>query len=212
MNYDDSLWLFFLLVSGIIAVPGMDMLFVLANGLTGGARAGLTATLGLVAGGAVHTLYGTLGTALLVTFAPALFLPLLIAGAAYMVWIGYTLIRSRIVVETVQGAGRTSTLKIAGRAMLTCLLNPKAYVFVIAVYPQFLRLEYGSFVAQGVVLGLITAGVQFSLYGGVALAASRARKMLLGAPRATIWLGRSVGIFMILAALITAGEGFLHYA
>lgn len=212
MNYADSLWLFFLLVAGIIAVPGMDMLFVLANSLTGGARAGLTATAGLVAGGAVHTLYGTLGTALLVTFAPQFFLPLLVAGALYMCWIGYTLIRSRIVVDAVEGAKPVATWRIALRAMLTCLLNPKAYVFVIAVYPQFLRPEYGAFWRQGLVLGLITAAVQAGLYGAVALAAARARAVLVGSPRATIWIGRGVGLLMIVAALLTAAEGWTQFA
>ena len=38
MSYTENLWLFFILLFGIIAVPGMDMLFVLANALTGAAR------------------------------------------------------------------------------------------------------------------------------------------------------------------------------
>ena len=38
MGYAENLWLFFLLLFGIIIVPGMDMLFVLANSLTGGSN------------------------------------------------------------------------------------------------------------------------------------------------------------------------------
>ena len=59
MNYTENLWLFFVLLFGIIAVPGMDMLFVLANALTGGSNRGLAATAGIMLGGAVHTLNGT---------------------------------------------------------------------------------------------------------------------------------------------------------
>ena len=40
MTYAENLWLFFVLLSGIIIVPGMDMFFVIANSLTGGKRAG----------------------------------------------------------------------------------------------------------------------------------------------------------------------------
>ncbi|MGL4196504.1 MAG: LysE family translocator, partial [Allorhizobium sp.] len=36
MTYAENLWLFSLLLAGIIVVPGMDMIFVIANGLTGG--------------------------------------------------------------------------------------------------------------------------------------------------------------------------------
>ena len=62
MTYSENLWLFFLLVSGIIIVPGMDMVFVLASSLSGGRKAGLSATFGIMAGGLVHTLYAALAT------------------------------------------------------------------------------------------------------------------------------------------------------
>src|SRR5215475_11561517 len=52
MSYAENLWLYFLLLFGIIIVPGMDMLFVLANALTGGRGAGLAATAGIMLGGA----------------------------------------------------------------------------------------------------------------------------------------------------------------
>lgn len=207
MTYADSLWLFLLLVAGIIIVPGMDMLYVLANGLTGGRKSGLVATSGMVAGGAVHSLYGTLGTGLLVALAPRLFLPLLLGGAIYMVWIGYTLIRSSITIDTVEGATRIPLRAVFRRAVLTCLMNPKAYLFVIAVYPQFLRPEYGPLWRQGLVLGAITAVTQTLVYGAVALAAGKARGLLVGNPVATIWTGRLVGLLLVLVALLTALQG-----
>ena len=52
MTYAENLWLFSLLLAGIIVVPGMDMIFVIANGLTGGRRAGIAATSGIMLGGA----------------------------------------------------------------------------------------------------------------------------------------------------------------
>ena len=35
MTYIENLWLFFILLTGIVIVPGMDMVFVLANALAG---------------------------------------------------------------------------------------------------------------------------------------------------------------------------------
>ena len=46
MTYSENLWLYFTLLFGIIIVPCMDMLFVLANSLTSGRRAGMAATAG----------------------------------------------------------------------------------------------------------------------------------------------------------------------
>ena len=52
LAYLEHLWLYFVLLVGIVVVPGMDMMFVLANALTGGRRAGLAATAGIMLGGA----------------------------------------------------------------------------------------------------------------------------------------------------------------
>src|SRR3954447_2787937 len=101
MTYTGNLWLFLTLLFGIIIVPGMDMLFVLANALTGGRRAGLTATTGIMAGGLVHTAFGAIGVGVLLHLAPSLFTLMLYAGAGYMAWIGITLVRSSITIGSV---------------------------------------------------------------------------------------------------------------
>ena len=71
MSYAQNLWLFAALLFGIIVVPGMDMLFVLTNALTGGRKAGFAAVSGMMLGGVVHTLSGTLGATLLALAMPA---------------------------------------------------------------------------------------------------------------------------------------------
>ena len=42
---------------------------------------------------------------------------------------------------------------VAMSALATCLLNPKAYIFMLAVFPQFIRPDLGSLAAQAVALG-----------------------------------------------------------
>ncbi|WP_416795355.1 LysE family translocator [Ciceribacter azotifigens] len=206
MTYTENLWLFFLLILGIIIVPGMDMIYVLASSLSGGRRQGLTATGGMMTGGAVHTLYGTLGTGFLVAFAPRFFLPLLVLGAAYMIWVGFSLVRSSITVSSVEGVGRRSGWTTFRQAVTTCLLNPKAYVFVLAVYPQFLKPVYGPIWLQGLVFGVMTILVQGLVYGVVALAGDRARSFLTNSPAITVWIGRGAGALLITAAAVTLWE------
>jgi threonine/homoserine/homoserine lactone efflux protein len=203
MTYSANLWLFLTLLFGIIVVPGMDMLFVLANSLTGGRRAGLAATAGIMAGGAFHTIFGAVGVTLLARLAPAFFTTLLYAGAAYMAWIGLTLLRSSIAIETV-GAAHTRSLSTAFRqGALTCLLNPKAYLFVLAVYPQFLLPQYGAIWLQALIMGTMTVAMQFAIYGGLAFAAGRSRAFLVSSPRATMLIGRGAGLLFLLVAAAT---------
>ncbi|CDX17500.1 Lysine exporter protein (LYSE/YGGA) [Mesorhizobium sp. ORS 3359] len=207
MSYAENLWLFFVLLFGIIAVPGMDMLFVLANALTGGSNRGLAATAGIMLGGAVHTLNGAVGVGLLMHFVPILFTPLLIAGAAYMAYIGISLMRSSITVGDDGPAGSRSAWKAFRQGLVTCLINPKAYLFVLAVYPQFLKPAYGPIWMQATIMGLLTVATQAAIYGGLAVTAGRSRGLLVGNPKATILAGRAAGLLLFAVSLFTAWEG-----
>lgn len=207
MTYGENLWLFFTLLFGIIIVPGMDMIFVLANSLSRGRAAGLAATAGIIAGGVVHSLYGALGVGLLARFMPVLFTPLLIAGSLYMAWIGITLIRSSIVIKGVGPADAKDHWQAFRRGAITCLMNPKAYLFMLAIYPQFLRPEFGPLAPQAVVMGLMTAATQLGVYGGLALAAGLARETIVCNDRLTIWIGRGAGALLVAVSLVTFWEG-----
>ncbi|MCF6370386.1 LysE family translocator [Rhizobium halophilum] len=207
MTYGENLWLFFTLLFGIIIVPGMDMIFVLANSLSRGRASGLAATAGIMAGGAVHSLYGAVGVGLLAHLVPMLFTPLLIAGSLYMAWIGVTLMRSSIVIEGVGPAGTRSHWQAFRRGAITCLINPKAYLFMLAIYPQFLRPEFGPLAPQAVVMGAMTAATQLAVYGGLALAAAFVRQAIVGNDRVTIWIGRGAGLLLVAVSLVTFWEG-----
>lgn len=208
LQHTAHLWLFFMILLGVVALPGLDMAFVMASSLVGGRRAGLGAVAGIVAGGACHTAMGALGVGVVLKLFPAAFNGLLLAGAAYVAWMGVALLRSR---SAFDGAVHTRQRPLAatfGRAVLTCLMNPKAYVFMLAVFPQFLRPEHGPVWAQALVMGLIIAATQALVYGAVALGAARAQRSLQGNPHANVWTARAVGALLLAASAWTAWEGW----
>lgn len=208
MSYAANLWLFYVLLFGIIIVPGMDSLFVMANGLNGGRKAGLAATAGIMAGGVFHSVYGVFGAGFIAQKMPLAYSVMLLAGGAYMIWIGYTLIRSSIRVDHVPDVGRHNIWLIFRQGAITCLLNPKAYLFTMAVYPQFIRPAYGPLFSQMLVMAALVAFTQFLIYGTLAVAAGKARTWLVGNPQATIWTGRIAGGLLIAVTLLTLWSGF----
>jgi threonine/homoserine/homoserine lactone efflux protein len=212
MDYAQSLWIFSILLFGIIVVPGMDMFFVLANALTRGRRAGLSAVGGIMLGGAVHTLFGALAVGVLTRLPGTLYQAMILIGAAYMAWIGYTLLRSTITVEAIGSPSSRSDWVAFRQGLVTCLLNPKAYLFVLAVYPQFIRPEFGPIWSQALVMGIMTVIMQFVVYGALALAAGRGRDALVGHPEVSTWIGRGAGVLFIAAALLTAWHGATQHA
>lgn len=205
MNATTTLWLYFVLVLGIIALPGLDMAYVLANALLGGRGAGLAAVAGIVAGGVCHIAMGALGVAAIVRLWPALFNLLLVAGAAYIGWIGWQLMRAgATTLELRTDAPRRPASSVFLKGMATCLLNPKAYVFMLAVFPQFLKPGQGPIWPQAAALGLITAGTQAGVYGGVALLAHRAGGSLGASGLAT----RAVGVLLVGTGIVTVLQGW----
>lgn len=196
-----TLWLFFLLVAGIVALPGLDMTFILASTLVGGRRAGFAAIAGIVAGGIVHVVMATLGIAVVLQVLPKAFNAMLVAGSAYMAWIGWTIVRSDIAVgDTAAERSWPATFR---RGALTNLLNPKAYVFTLAVFPQFMRREYGPLWIQAAEMSAIIMATQTSIYGAVALAAGRVRGWLARSPAARVAVARAVGALLIVLSVGT---------
>jgi threonine/homoserine/homoserine lactone efflux protein len=202
------LWMFFVMVFGVILLPGLDMAFVLASSLVGGRRAGLTATAGIVAGGVVHVAMGALGIVAVLQLVPAAFNVVLLAGAVYIAWIGFSLLRSRAAFAGPSPERVRSRAATFRQGMVTSLLNPKAYLFTLAVLPQFLKPEYGDVGAQAVVLWLIIAATQVAIYGAMAMAGDRVRVWFAERPSANIWLARGVGVLLLATAAYTALEGW----
>jgi threonine/homoserine/homoserine lactone efflux protein len=201
------LWLFATLVLGVVVLPGLDMAYIMGSALSGGRRAGFAALAGVVAGGVCHVVMTGLGVSVLLRTVPGAFNALLVAGALYIAWIGVSLIRSHAAFSVAATVDRPLAATFR-QGMLTCLLNPKAYLFMLAIFPQFLRPEYGALVVQAAVMWLIIALNQVFVYGGLALAADRARRWLSREPAAGVFVARSVGVLLIGAAMFTGIEGW----
>lgn len=115
--------------------------------------------------------------------------------------------RSSITVGHEGPAGSRSAWKAFRQGFVTCLINPKAYLFVLAVYPQFLKPHYGPIWMQATIMGLLTVLTQAAIYGGLAISAGRSRSLLIANPRATVLAGRAAGLLLFAVSVFTAWEG-----
>ena len=205
-----QLSLFFVLVFGVVVLPGLDMAYVMGSALAGGRGKGFAALAGVVAGGASHVLMTALGISVVLRLVPGLFNAMLLAGALYIAWIGLSLLRSDVSggLAARDAATTQSWWRTFRQGMLTCLLNPKAYLFMLAVFPQFLRPERGALWWQVLVLWLVIAANQLGVYGGLALLAGRMRGWLALRPAAGAMAARCVGVLLLGAAAFTGFEGW----
>jgi len=116
-------------------VPGADMTFVIASAARGGRRDGIVAALGIGAGALIHVCAAVAGLSAILASSQAAFDLIKYAGAAYLLWLAFSLIRSG------KSAGESTPPVLPARlfrsAMLVNILNPKVALFFLAFLPQF---------------------------------------------------------------------------
>lgn len=188
--------LIFLAIPG----PGTIKLFTSMAEKNGGPKAGFWATLGLMAGDAVWMVLALSGVAALAAAYPRAFDLLRYAGAAYLAWIGFTLIRDA---KQTLGAGAVITGNNRGpwqwfrEAMLVTLSNPKTIGFYVAFFPLFI--DQGTF--DGAATYARIMAVVLSLVFGycmwLVVAAQMAKRVFARYPNAGAWLKRLAGVALI---------------
>jgi threonine/homoserine/homoserine lactone efflux protein len=160
-------------VAVVVLTPGPDMLFCLASGLDGGARAGLRAALGMGSGEIVHIGAAAAGLGALLHAVPALFGTVRLAGAAYLALLAVRAFRDRdVALEGAAPAGGAYA-----RGLTTNLLNPKMAMFSIAFLPTFVD-PRGSVALQFLALGATFVAVDVAVGGAVGVLAGRLQRRL----------------------------------
>lgn len=202
-----QLWLFFILVVGIIALPGSDIAFVIGNTLAGGRNRGIAALSGIVLGGIAHSLMAYLGIGLILQTLPGAFSVMLFVGAVYLAWLGYQLLKTVPGPRSEHSATARSSFSTMGQGFITCLLNPKAYFFMFAVFPQFIQPEKGAFGMQVILLGMIISLVQVAIYGGSAWSISKLTSRFSDGRTLEIKLSRTMGVILIAIACLSVARG-----
>ena len=139
---------------GLNLTPGNDMMYVLGQSLKGGARTGISASLGIAGGSLIHLGFVALGVAVILAQNPLLFDLIRYAGACYFVWIAYTTLTSPMSALS-HDVTQRSTFAAFRDGVLVNLFNPKIIVFMFAFLPPFIRPENGSPLLQLLILGII---------------------------------------------------------
>lgn len=158
--------LFFHLLSffGVAVVlalaPGPDNLFILAQSVSYGRRAGLFVTLGLCSGLCVHTAAVALGVAAFFQNAPFAFRLLCFAGGFYLLYMAWGMIRGAWRMKNTDGAGFDSDAapaltggQLYRRGIIMNLCNPKVSVFFLAFLPGYVWSPGHALFPQIILLG-----------------------------------------------------------
>lgn len=188
----------FTLAAALLTVtPGLDTALVLHTAARDGPGAAWRAGLGIALGCLAWGLLAALGLSAVLLASSVLFGVLKLAGAAYLIWLGFALLRN-------PGAGSPELAAARGgapfrRGLLTNLLNPKVGLFYVAFLPQFIPAG-----ADVLALTLAMAAIHTALglaWFALLIAATRRIGGWLARPRVARSLDRVTGgVFVALGA------------
>ncbi|GGW14969.1 lysine transporter LysE [Streptomyces capoamus] len=184
----------------LVCVPGADWAYVIATALRGGSAA--RAVAGLVCGYALHTVLAAAGLAVLVAGSPWLLTALTVAGAGYLLWLGWGVLRRPAVPAADSAAAPGGRPFLRGATISG--LNPKGLLLYLSVLPQFLTLTGAHLPvpAQMAVLGLLHMACCAAVYLTVG---ALARVLLTARPAAARAVTRTSGAAMLgIGALLLA--------
>jgi threonine/homoserine/homoserine lactone efflux protein len=167
-----SVYLAFLLAClVVIVVPGPSVTLIVANSLRHGRRAGMLNVAGTQLGLALTVGVVLLGLASLIAAMGAWFVWVRLAGAAYLIWLGWKLLNDPG--ETEQGAARAPRGGFFAQGLGVALSNPKTLLFFGAFFPQFIDASR-DFTLQVLIMGATAMAVAAVSDSAYALLASRA--------------------------------------
>ena len=161
--------------------PGPNMAYCLSRTLCQGRVAGLVSLAGILAAYGVHVMATALGLSAVLLASPATFDAIKFAGAAYLLYLAWLLLRPGAAVSlALRGLkpARTSALFCTG--FFINLLNPKAVLFYVALLPQFLRPDRGDgvLVIQSLQLGAVQVSMSGLVMGLLVCCMSRLQPVL----------------------------------
>ncbi|MGW5211244.1 LysE family translocator [Streptomyces sp. NPDC004051] len=186
----------------LVCTPGADWAFTISAGLR--ERSVLPAVTGLLAGYAGYTILAVAGLVVIVASSPVVLTALTVAGAGYLVRLGWNVLRRPAVLaaseETAGASRRQVMLKGAGISGL----NPKALLLYFSLFPQFIDPTGGwPVAAQTGLFGTLHMAACALVYLTVGVLA---RTVLKTRPSAARAVTRASGALMIGIGVVLLAE------
>lgn len=201
-----TVWLFCLAATALIVIPGPAVLYIVAQSVGQGRKAGLVSASGVATGGFVHVMGAAIGISGLLLSSAALFSVVKFAGAGYLIYLGARRLLGLEKSALVQPATARSPRRLYRDGAVVNILNPKTALFFYAFLPQFLDPDKGAVAVQALVLGTLFVAIALLSDSLWALASGSAAGWLKERPIAVTverWVTGTVLIGLGTAAVLT---------
>lgn len=200
-----DIWLAFTIASLLISLsPGAGAINTMSMGFQYGLKGSLPAILGLQLGYGIQIALVALGLGTLIASSTILFSLIKWAGVFYLLWLGYKKWTLPTAELTFTCRNSQSGWRLFTDAALVNLINPKATIFLLALFPQFIDYDSGAHPGQFLIMGATLITCDILVMSGYAGFASHMAQFMSSARQQRIQ-NRLFGSLFIAAASFMAG-------
>lgn len=201
---------FFIASAVIILVPGPSVMFAVARGVAWGRAVAVLTVLGNSIGALLLSAVVAVGLGPLIANSKTFSTVLQVLGGCYLLWLGADAMRHRqehAEAMTKRESQRPPRLRVIRQGFMVGVLNPKALVFFVAVFPHFVSRSKGHVTLQLLIFGAIFSTMAFFSDGTWGFIAGSAREWLANSPSRLIAMrvtGACVMLTLGLLILVSA--------
>lgn len=198
--YIQNIEAFLIAITILTLTPGLDTALVIRNTSRAGMVDGCVTSLGICAGLFIHATFSAIGISAILAQSAELFQIMKMIGAAYLIWLGISSLRSLL--KTGQGMNvaalshtELSVKRSLREGFLSNVLNPKTAVFYLAFLPQFINPEHSPLL-QSLLMAAIHFVIAMVWQCGLAGALSSAKNLLKNASFMR-WMEGTTGLVLV---------------
>jgi threonine/homoserine/homoserine lactone efflux protein len=201
---------FFIASAVIIIIPGPSVTFAVARAVAWGRTVAVLTVLGNSIGALLLSVVVAVGLGPLITHSKLFSTVLQVLGGCYLLWLGAEALRHRHAHAMDQREQvRPSNLQVVRQGFMVGVLNPKALVFFVAVFPHFVDRSSGDVTGQLVIFGVIFSAMAFVSDGTWGVVAGTARDWLASSTQRLVLMRTvggavmmALGLFILVTALV----------
>ncbi|OYO29348.1 leucine efflux protein LeuE [Janthinobacterium sp. PC23-8] len=200
-----DLWTFLLGTIFIVILPGPNSMYVLSVAAQRGVRPAYQGAFGIFTGDLILMVLSACGVASLLKASPALFYVVKYIGAAYLAWIGLQMLlgcwrklRAKESAHTsAEAPANARESKPFRKALLISLMNPKAILFFISFFIQFVDPKFAAPALSFAGLGLICQLISLTYLTAIIFLGARLAETFRRRRRLSAGMGGGVGAVFI---------------
>lgn len=185
----------------IVLIPGTGVIYTISTGITKGKRDSAFAAIGCTAGIIPHLCLSLALSSLLLQMGSRVFNLVKIMGALYLLYLGFGMIADKSKLSFDGSKNESYAFQIIKRGILINLLNPKLTIFFFSFLPQYITSGKGSYVKQGLMLGIAFMLLTLLIFLCYGILAGSVKQFIEKTPRTIHILQTCFGAIFVIFAI-----------